>query len=263
MTHPATIHAKVVIAFSGGIQSWTVAKRLAKKYGPDQCHLLFCDTHMEDPDCYRFLTDAQQKLQIPLTTISDGRTPWEIFRDVHLLGDWQRDPCSRILKRELTRKWLQQNVDPDQTAIALGFGWEEQHRHGPARRNWWPYQTMFPLMWQPWLTKCQMLELAEKDGLRPQRMYALGFTHSNCGGFCCKAGLRHYAHLLNTWPEIFARHEAEEKALQKHLNYPATFLSRQIAKKRIRLTMTDFRTQYQNGQITVDDEPDGGCGCFE
>ena len=37
-----------VVQFSGGIQSWAAAKRVAAEHGTDNLTLLFADTKMED-----------------------------------------------------------------------------------------------------------------------------------------------------------------------------------------------------------------------
>lgn len=42
----------------------------------------------------------------------------------------------------------------------------------------------------PYLSKVDMLEVLKADGIEPPRLYAMGFAHNNCGGFCCRAGRR-------------------------------------------------------------------------
>lgn len=48
----------------------------------------------------------------------------------------------------------------------------------------WIYKA--PLCDQPYLTKDDLHEWAEREGLRKQRLYLLGMPHANCGGGCIK-----------------------------------------------------------------------------
>jgi hypothetical protein len=57
---------KHVVMFSGGIGSWGAAKRVAASHGTECMTLLFADTKIEDPDLYRFLTDAAANIGAPL-----------------------------------------------------------------------------------------------------------------------------------------------------------------------------------------------------
>ena len=251
-----------VIMFSGGVQSYVAAKRIVEKNDPAACRLLFTDTKMEDADCYRFLAEASASLKIPLITIAEGRTPWQVYRDEKFLGNWQKDPCSKILKRQLAKSWMQQHCPDQATTIVIGFDATEGHRFAASRRGWWPYNVAFPLLYPPLLDKCQMLAITKNDGLRPQRLYELGFTHSNCGGFCCKAGLQHYRHLLEKLPEVYAYHEQQEIDLQNYLNYDATFLVMQRDGVKNRLTMRTYRMMIETGDLPHNDDEWGGCACF-
>ena len=97
---------KYIVSYSGGIGSAITAQMVVDKYGAENTVLLFSDTNMEDPDLYRFNKDVSNLLQVPITRIADGRTPWEVFEDVKFIGNSRIDPCSQILKRELIKKWI-------------------------------------------------------------------------------------------------------------------------------------------------------------
>jgi hypothetical protein len=43
------------------------------------------DTKVEDPDLWRFLHDSAAEIGVPPTVVPDGRTPFEVFRDVRFL----------------------------------------------------------------------------------------------------------------------------------------------------------------------------------
>lgn len=255
---------KHVVMFSGGIGSWAAAKRVAAKHGVADMTLLFADTRMEDKDLYRFLREAAVNIGAPLVRIAEGRNPWNVFFDERMLGNSQKDPCSRILKRELKDKWLKDNFDPTNTTVHVGIDWSESHRYVRLRDKrladgGWKYEA--PLCDAPYLSKSEMLANLEAEGIRIPKLYRLGFSHNNCGGFCIKAGHGHYANLLRTMPKLYAKHEGLEQGIRAYLNKNVSILTdRSGDGKKKALTLKDFRIRVEGGaQIDMDDQ--GGCGC--
>lgn len=155
-----------------------------------QVTLLFTDTKSEDEDTYRFLRDGAARLGVELVEIADGRNIWEVFRDVKFLGNTRADPCSRILKRDLARKWLEAHRDPADTDIIVGIDWTESHRFERMAERWKPWTIHAPLCDAPYLSKEQMHQLAESQGLPRQRLYRMGAGHANCGGGVRQGGDR-------------------------------------------------------------------------
>ena len=196
---------KHIVLYSGGLGSYFTAKRLIEKgIKKEDIILLFTDTRIEDEDLYRFLKESTEKLGIPLTDYSDGRTVWDVFRDVKYLGNSRLDPCSRVLKREMSRKFIKQ-FSPDEVIIYLGYDWTEMNRFEKAQRAWLPYKIECPLIEKPYLDKEDMKRMIEEiDGIKLPRLYEMGFQHNNCGGGCVKAGIGHFKLLLDKMPERYA-----------------------------------------------------------
>lgn len=254
---------KHVVMFSGGVGSWMAAKRVASKHGPDDMTLLFTDTKMEDSDLYRFLDEAAKHVGAPLVKIADGRDPWEVFRDERFLGNSRIDPCSKILKRQIADRWLAANFDPADTTVYVGIDWSEEHRFTrlKARKSiqGWNYEA--PLIYPPYITKREMFDALKAAGIAVPRLYELGFSHNNCGGFCIKAGHGHYANLLKQLPERYAYHEAKEQEFREFLGKPVSILTDTTGGKKKPLTLRDFRIRVESGgQVDMFDV--GGCNCF-
>ena len=95
-----------IVSFSGGVCSFWAAERTIRKFGAENVVLLFADTRMEDEDLYRFNADCERYLGVPITTIAEGRDPWDVFEAEGVIGNSRIDPCSRILKREFLRPWI-------------------------------------------------------------------------------------------------------------------------------------------------------------
>lgn len=256
-----------VVMFSGGIASWAAANRVAQEHGTDDLVLLFTDTLIEDEDVYRFLDEASAQVGGELVRLSDGRNPWEVFHDVRFLGNSRADPCSRILKRELSKKWINENCDPDDSVLYVGIDWTEEHRLGPIQRNWKPYQMVAPLCSPPYLTRAQIIDLARNEGIEPPRQYAIGFAHANCGGFCIKSGLASFKLLLEAFPKRYRWHEEQEQKLQEYLGKPVTIMRDRSGGTTTPISMKQFRERIEaegtNLFDTFELEHDiGGCGCF-
>lgn len=265
---------KHVVMFSGGIGSWAAAKRVAERHGTADLTLLFTDTRMEDEDLYRFLEEAAANVGGTLVRLVEGRTPWEVFKDVRFLGNSRVDPCSRVLKREMADTWLAENCDPKDTTVYVGIDWSEEHRflgspdaNPPrlglkARRaaDGWTYEA--PMCDAPFMTKPMMLDMLQREGIAVPRLYSMGFAHNNCGGFCIKAGLGHFTTLLRAMPDRYRYHEEQEQALRDHLGRQDVTVVRDWATRPPKnITLKELRERVEAGQV-----PDlfdvGGCGCF-
>lgn len=257
---------KHVVMFSGGLGSYRTAKIVAREHGTEGMVLLFADTLMEDPDLYRFLREAAADVGAPLVTVTEGRTPWQVFTDVRFLGNSRVDPCSRVLKREPLRKWLVESTDPEACTIYLGIGWDEAHRFENAAKNHAPWKVRAPLCEDVTIPLGRAAAQAELDaaGIEMPRLYREGFHHNNCGGFCIKAGQASFKLLLERRPEDYARHEAEEQALREHLGKDVAVLRDRRGGATKPLTMVAFRERCEGGDaLNYEESADiGACSCF-
>jgi 3'-phosphoadenosine 5'-phosphosulfate sulfotransferase (PAPS reductase)/FAD synthetase len=260
---------KCVVFFSGGAASWAAGKLAAEKYGAHNTVLLFTDTLIEDPDLYRFLEDASKNIGVSVTRIAEGRTPWEVFRDVKIMGNSRIDPCSRVLKREPAEKWLKENCDPQDTVLVFGIDWTESHRYdnGEGRgvknryaRLGWPHVEALCTL-SPTMAKWDVFAWLEREGIKRPRLYDLGFAHNNCGGGCVKAGIGHWLHALDAAPMIFAHWERKENEFNaaRHPARPQTMLTDRRGGKRVPMSLSELRKREATEQ---ERDELGGCGCF-
>ena len=255
-----------VVNFSGGAGSWAAAKRVAEQHGTDHMALVFCDTKMEDQDLYRFLHEAAANIGAPLIILADGRNVWELFADDHIIGNGKVDVCSRVLKRDLLDKWRNANCSPEHTTINIGIDWTESHRLERAQKASGVWKYAAPLCDAPYLTKADVLAWLKREGIEPPRLYAMGFPHNNCGGFCVKAGQAQFRLLLEKMPERYAWHEAQEEKVREiqrqHGIVPSSVLyHRRGGNGRVRVTLKEFREAIERERTDCDEQEWGGCGC--
>lgn len=256
---------KHLVMYSGGIGSWCAAMRVAEKYGTDGLVLLFADTLIEDPDLYRFLDEGAAAVGGRLVKIADGRTPWQVFRDVKYLGNSRVDPCSLHLKRNLLDKWREQNCDRETVTLHFGIDWSEKHRFERLRKRLSDWNTSAPMCEPPYMSKQDMLNMLANHDIKQPRLYELGFPHNNCGGACVKAGHAHFRHLLKMLPNVYAEWETRELEMQDYLQRTdATILNDRRGGERRPMTLKEFRERIEREskqQLPIADEEWGGCGC--
>lgn len=256
---------KHIVLYSGGLGSYYTTKRLLKKgIQKNDIVLLFTDTKIEDEDLYRFLNETTEKLGIPLTNYSDGRDIWQVFKDVKFLGNSRLDPCSRVLKREMSRNYIKENnFKPEDIIIYLGYDWTEIHRFEKAKKTWLPYIIDCPLTEKPYMDKEDMKkEIEEVDGISLPRLYKMGFQHNNCGGGCVKAGIGHFKLLYNTFPERYTEWEKNEQMIREYIGKDVSILRRTRNGVRKNITLAELRKEFDT--FTEAENCDiGGCGCFE
>ena len=244
---------KHVVQFSGGLCSFWSAHRVIQKHGKENVVLLFADTMMEDEDLYRFNSEAESFIGVPVTRLADGRTPWEVMRDEKVIGRSGLDVCSRILKRDLLDKWRFDNTTSEDSVFYLGLDWTEGHRmDGDEQREgmvkkFAPWRVEAPMQEKPIWDKCRMMKELEATGIALPRLYKLGFPHNNCVGFCIKAGQAHFAKLLELMPERYAFHEAEEEKVRQIVGDYSVMNDRRGGPKKV-MTLKTFRERIEAGE---------------
>ncbi|MCK1593341.1 hypothetical protein [Bradyrhizobium sp. 164] len=206
-----------------------------------------------------------------LVWLKDGRDIWEVFFDERFLGNSRLDPCSKILKRRAADRWLVENCDPRDTVCYVGIDFTEAHRFDDGRGGGlrprralegWTYEA--PLCSEPWLAKWDVIEWMRAERIAPPRLYALGFSHNNCFGFCIKAGHAHYRLLLQTLPDVYSYHEQKEQEIREYLGKDVSILAdRRHGNKKRPLTLRAFRMRATSEHASSSEDSDyGGCGCF-
>lgn len=279
-----------LVTLSGGICSWACGKRVAERHGTSEMALLFADTYIEDDDLYRFLVEGVaniwgykvadgvlpleippiedmearkaylDKLVIPgLVRIADGRTPWEVMRDHHSFANNRMDFCSEELKRDLLDKWRDDHCSPDTVTVHVGLSWDEEHRVKRVQQVCAPWRYDAPMAEKPWLSKDMMFGLLKEQGIKPPRLYGMGFPHNNCGGFCVKAGQGHFANLLKKMPKLYRWHEEQERELRKTVGDFGLLRDRRGGTTKT-LTLETLRKRIESQQ-EFDAYDWGGCGC--
>jgi hypothetical protein len=258
---------KHVVQFSTGAGSAEVAYRVAHQYDVDDLILLTADTRAEDPDNWRFASEVVDDLGLPRhqwIVLADGRTPMQVGRDLKCVPNNRMAVCSRVLKRELLRTWINENCDPADTTIYMGFDWTEPERHDKAEPHWQPYRIESPLLHPPYVGKPELLAtFREIRCIEPPRLYTQGFPHANCSGACVRGGQAQWALLLRTNRAVYLDWETEEEQTRTLLDKDVSILRDRTRGTSTPLTLQRFRQQLDNQPALFDPDDWGACGCTD
>jgi 3'-phosphoadenosine 5'-phosphosulfate sulfotransferase (PAPS reductase)/FAD synthetase len=258
------LEVKHIVMYSGGVGSWAATNRIIEKYGASDVILLFTDTLIEDKDLYRFLNETSEKFGCELVWLKDGRTPWEVFKDVRWIGNSRVAQCSHELKQKVSREWIEENYTPDNCILYVGIDWSEIHRLKKIKDNWEPYVMRAPMTEEPYSDKHDVFKLIKEQGIKIPRLYEQGFSHNNCGGFCVRGGQAHFINLLKQNRELYLHHEEKELDMQKYLERDdVSILTRTTDGVKKQITLRQLREEWENGLgLQIDMLDIGGCGCF-
>lgn len=252
-----------VIQFSTGAGSAEVAWRVVEQHGPANVVLLTADTLVEDADNWRFAGEVADRLGCRWVRLSDGRTPMQVGRDERVVPNNRMAVCSKLLKRNLLRDYIEANYDPADTIVYLGFDWTEPERHERSVEHWRPWQIASPLLEPPYVSKPDLLALFRARGIEPPRLYGQGFAHANCGGACVRGGQAQWELLLRVNRPRYLEWEAEEEKSRDELGKDVSIL-RDRTKGSLRpLTLERFRERLESQPGLFDSDDWGACGCLE
>lgn len=256
-------NTKRIVQFSTGAGSAEVAWRVAQRHGSGSVLLLTADTLVEDADNWRFAQQVVDRLGCEWVRLADGRTPMQVGRDARVVPNNRMAVCSRVLKRDLLRTYLDTNHDPANTVIYLGFDWTEPERHTRSVEHWKPWCIESPLLDPPYTSKPDLLQLFRTRGIEPPALYGQGFTHANCGGACVRGGQAQWELLHRVNPARFAEWEREENETRAMLGKDVSILRDRTGGTLAPLTLTTFRQRIESQPGLFDPDDWGACGCTD
>lgn len=252
-----------IVSLSGGTASAVAANRVIERFGLDNVVLWFADTLWEDEDLYRFLDDCSKRWGIEITVSTEGRTPLQVAEDRQIIPNSRIAPCSSVLKQLQFKKFL--NDAPKPVTVHLGLDWAEEHRMARPKAEYEavPGVTVdFPLTWLP-LPNLRYYSTVQEWGIKPPRLYDLGFPHNNCGGRCVRQGIKEWIRLKYAFPERFAEVRDWEQAQRAKGGPRATYaIAKDRSDKQVRpLTLAEIEEREDDvgkGQLFEGD----AFGCF-
>lgn len=140
---------------------------------------------------------------------------------------------------------------------------DDCNRAARTELSFHPYRVWFPLDEGVPAFKERITQSLLSIGVRPPRLYDMGFKHNNCGGFCVKAGLGQIAHFYQTKPDDYLEHERREQEFRNNINPNVSIFSRVVDGKKQPMTMKTLRERIEAGEeFKFDTSPSFECQCF-
>lgn len=249
-----------VISIGGGLSStMELPERVIDCYGSDNVELIMCRLPNEDKDVWRLVKAVEKRFDKTVWMIGLGLTPHDIFFQERFLGNSRVDPCSRVLKREVLARYMDDHYPRETTVMHVGVTFEEVDRMLAITENWrkkgWVVDA--PLANDPSITRQYLMDKCDRlFGFVP-RLYKMGMSHNNCGGACIKAGHAQWARLLWFLPEVYRWWEEMEIRFQNEIGF-ATILTEGRDKHPLTLTAFRIRMQDRWGNMLPGMEPFDG-----
>jgi hypothetical protein len=199
---PDESEKRVIAWFSSGAASAVMTKIALSenpRVMPVQCDL----GDSEDEDNRRFTADCEAWFGKPVLRIKSERFANidEVFESRQYLAGIAGAPCTSEMK-------VAHRLDFQRPSDLQLWGYtadaNDVARYQRMRENYPEMRQRAPLI-ERGLTKEACLAIIERAGIKPPRVYALGFPNANCIG-CVKASSPNYWSLVRKhFPEVFAR----------------------------------------------------------
>lgn len=256
-----------VVSFSTGLSSALAVERVLNRYGKDNVEIVAMDTKVEDEDNWRFAMDCQGRWHKKIILLSDGRTPYQVAQDHHVIPNHRIAPCTFELKIEVFRAWVLQNYglgvfidfrgipvlfSRNSVTVHIGYDIFEAHRCDKTKENYMFYgwNVDFPLLWRPIEHRPYAQVVRDDWGIAPPRTYAMGFSHANClKQLCFKAGKGDAIRFLINFPDRYRAIEDWEQMMRDHpVRKKYAILREQVNGDFRPLTLKELRLRWEAKQ---------------
>ena len=218
---------RVIGWWSGGVAS-AVACTLALDKYKDAVELVFCDTNLEHPDTYRFMSDFEKTLGVKIKTIKSERfnEPEEVWRKYKGLNFAHGAPCSMTMKKEPRIKYQKLNED---FAQIFGFDYckKEERRATSMLVNNPDLNPIFPLIIEKY-DRQKIFDTIKHLGLIHPITYN-HFLNNNCigdfaspKGGCIQGGVGYWKKIKDLFPHKYEYMANLEHEISRSKGSPVT-----------------------------------------
>ena len=256
---------KIAVSVSGGDASAVAFHRSRERWG-DRVFGVFADTCSEDDDAYRLIDDCKRLIGpvVTLRQYNNEGSPMDIWDCFDHHGVMRLPKAGNACKAsvELKQKPLDSFMRRMKLPFsAVGYNWTEPERMMRLIPRKPSQILVYPLLWAPRLTDCQIHRTLERIGIKPARVYQDGFVHNNCLKYgCILSGLSQFAAMKELMPESFKRTKQRADAFAARTGF--TVLRDQRGGTVRPYTFAEFDNDIERGR-TFGDGWQSNCSCME
>lgn len=140
--------------------------------------IAYCNTGSEDIDNERFMLDCEKWFEQPVTRLQNDKykDTWQLWEKRKWLSGPEGAPCTGELK-------IQPRLEFQRVDDIHVFGYTADAgdvRRAEAMRENWPELNISTPLIDRGITKAACLAMILSAGIRPPRVYAMGFPNANC-----------------------------------------------------------------------------------
>jgi hypothetical protein len=207
----------IAVWFSSGAASAVAAYKTLNKYGMiANVRVVNNPVAEEDEDNLRFLRDVEKWLGVEIEFAENPSYPSHSAVDVwakrKFMSGVAGAPCTVELKKRARQIWEEEN-NPDWHV--LGFTLEEKQRHD--RFVLTERDNVIPVLIDEKMTKADCYMFLADHGIKPPRIYSMGYPNANCIG-CVKAtSPTYWNHVREMHPDVFDKRAEQSRELGARL----------------------------------------------
>jgi hypothetical protein len=212
MTRPT-----IAVWFSCGAASAVAAKKTIERYGETHnIRVVNNPIAEEDEDNRRFLKDVERWLGVEIEAAINPKYPSasciEVWNKRKYMSGVAGAPCTHELKKKARQHWEAENQSD---YIVLGFTSEEEKRHKDFTKT--ERGNVLPVLIEAGLSKADCYMELFHAGIRPPRIYEMGYPNANCIG-CVKAtSPTYWNHVRKMHPDVFQSRAEQSREIGARL----------------------------------------------
>jgi len=219
---------RIIAWWSGGVASAVACYLTLRHYRDHQISIVFCDTHQEHPDTYRFMEDFKRILGVDIECIEsevyhDPEAVWDRYTGLNFATG---APCSSELKRTPRIKYQDTGND-----FAQIFGFDDcpkEHRRARSMLlNNPDLNPVFPLIAEGY-DRSKIFACLKHLGIKHPKTYQ-HFLNNNCigaddspKGGCVQGGIGYWQKMKDIYPKKYAWMAKKEHELSRIKGKPVT-----------------------------------------
>ena len=204
---------KVIISnFSAGVTSTIATKLAIDKYGKDRVRILFFETGQHHPDNARYIKECEAWFGKSIETFHNKKyaDAFDVVEKTKYVNGPTGARCTGELKKKLRQK-LEPFLDYESQVFGFEYNKKEMNRALRFIEQYPEALAKFPLI-EARLTKEACFNMLKDAGIKPPKMYELGYNNNNCIG-CIKGGMGYWNKIRVDFPDYFDRMAAIERKL--------------------------------------------------
>jgi len=207
----------IVVWFSSGAASAVAGMKTIEQYG-DTCNVRLVNNPIaeEDSDNLRFLKDVEKWLGVKVETATNSKYPSCSAVDVWDKRSFMSSPYGAPCTLELKKVARQQfEMDNDIDWHVLGFTSEEESRFCNFQTK--ERLNTLPVLIEAGLSKSDCYKILQDAGIKPPRIYEMGYPNANCIGCVKSTSPTYWNHVRKMHPLIFNERAEQSRQIGARL----------------------------------------------